>query len=325
MRFLTLTLILNILLFQVYGEELEVGQIILIKGEASVQRNNAKSPLSKGSFLNELDIVTTGEKSLIKISFLDRTNLILGPNSELQIKKYSKKDRRNIFNFIRGNFRAKIQEKVSENQSVQFLANQVSVGVRGTEFLANSYIANAKGVSDVALLEGNLKTTIAQTQEFTLKAGEAINTNTYQLSKEVRRLDPKIVEKLLSDELSLLPNLADVTGKIKEMKDLFPDISASSPPLPKVGVAIGSATGALGLILGGSEDEKEKEEKEKIKIQERRNLKKEPSDIRDAILRREELRADNQCFYWFYKSLPGSGELERFRRERDCDEFDYDL
>ena len=55
------------------------------------------------------------------------------------------------------------------------------------------------------------------------------------------------------------------------------------------------------------------------------NLKEEPWDIRDAVMNRKKNKAQNRCFYFFYKTLPGSGKPERFRRERDCDEFEFDL
>ena len=53
------------------------------------------------------------------------------------------------------------------------------------------------------------------------------------------------------------------------------------------------------------------------------DLTKEPSDIRNAVLNRR--KNNEKCYYFFYKRLPGAGEPERFRRERDCDDFEFDL
>ncbi|WP_417336722.1 FecR family protein [Halobacteriovorax marinus] len=302
-----------------------IGQVALIKGEASVVRNNKKISLTLNAMLDEADIISTSDLSLLKITLKDKTNFILGANSTLEIKKYSTNDRQNIFNFIKGSFRTKVQEKVKEDQSLQFMANQVSVGVRGTEFLTNTYTVSNKGVSDLALLEGNLQTAVTNSQEFALKAGEVINTTAYQTSKEVKKLSESAIKELLSNELSLLPKLQDISGKFNEMNDFFEtSLSTPTPPLPTI--AAGAASAAT-LVTAPKvlADKEEKKEPRPIAITNRHNLKNEPWDIRDAILRRKEMREDNNCFYWFYKALPGSGELERFRRERDCDDFEYDL
>ncbi len=326
MRLVTIIFIINIFIFKTFGEDIEIGQVVILKGEAQVVRNSSTINMQINDSVNELDIITTSEKSLIKITFIDKTNLILGPSSELKIEQFSKKDRINIFNFLKGNFRVKVQEKVTANQKVEFLSNQVAIGVRGTEFLANSYMANSKKVSDVALLEGKLNTAVAQTKSFTLKAGEVINTNTYKASKEISKIDPKLFEELLKDELKLLPNLLSPTAPIRSSNT--DSTSTSTPsvalPLAGVGIAIGSSIGTSPTI-GSKALEEEKPKESELIIVDKSNLKNEPWDIRDAILRQKELRSENICFYWFYKSLPGSGELERFRRERDCDEFENDL
>lgn len=54
-------------------------------------------------------------------------------------------------------------------------------------------------------------------------------------------------------------------------------------------------------------------------------LTEEPQDIRETIRNDKRNRKKNQCYYFIYKKIPGAGEKERFRRERDCDEYNYDL
>ena len=78
---------------------------------------------------------------------------------------------------------------------------------------------------------------------------------------------------------------------------------------PKAKAVAAKATKVVGLVAGGFIY----------------NLKNEPWDIRDAVMNREKYRKEDKCVYYFYKSIPGAGELERFRRERDCDEFENDL
>ena len=50
-----------------------------------------------------------------------------------------------------------------------------------------------------------------------------------------------------------------------------------------------------------------------------------PKDILEAYLSRKKMRKSGECYYWFYKKIPGYGDTERFRRERDCVDYDYDL
>lgn len=314
MKLIALALLCLLPFMEVRAQEQQIGKIEILKGTAQVKRQELKKALEEGELLNELDLITTGEKSLLKISLVDKTNLIIGPNSQLLIKKFSKVKRQNIFNFIRGSFRAKIQEKVSGTQTIKFFSNEVSVGVRGTEFITNTYVVNSKGVSDVALLEGSLNTLVNSTEEFNLKASEVINTNSYKISKKIQKLDPSVLKSLLENELELLPNLFDSSGELKDLNKVSTSISLPTP-------ALAVASTATKLIPPGSKEDRPK----RIMIVDRKELKNEPWDIRDAMLRRKSLRKENKCFYWFYKSLPGGGELERFRRERDCDEYEYDL
>lgn len=301
---------------------LPIGKVTLIKGEAHSQRNGTLVELSKGAQIEDKDLIKTSEKSLVKVLFSDKTSVVIGPNSQFQIENYSIKKRTNVFKLIKGKFRAKIEKKVEAGESIDFKTKLAGLGVRGTEFLTNSYMVQGKSVTDTALLEGNLATSIEGAKPFQLKAGQAFNTNALSLGKGVSKLSPELVKKLLANSDYLLPNLQNLDGTFNNISELI-DKSLSKLSAPSIApLAIGTTVAASTVIpkkIASLKKEKRKKRKKKI------DLTKEPWDIRDALQRKKKLRAKNECFYWFYKSIPGGGEEERFRRERDCDEFDYDL
>jgi len=296
-----------------------IGKVSLSKGETFAQRNGAKIRLSKGSNIEKHDLLHTSEKSLLRVVFSDRTSVLIGPNSQFKIKNYSIKKRVNVFKLITGKFRAKIEQRVEEGQRVDFKTKLAGLGVRGTEFLTNSYIVQGKSVTDTALLKGNLATTIKGANSFQLKAGHAFNTNSLKLGKGISKLSPNVIQKLLASTDSLLPHMQNLDGTFNNINDLISK-SLSTLSVPSASpIAVGAVIGTSVMAAKKTIPKAIKKKKNKL------DLTKEPWDIRDAILRKKQLRAKNECFYWFYKSIPGGGEAERFRRERDCDEYDNDL
>ncbi|OUR99826.1 hypothetical protein A9Q84_02015 [Halobacteriovorax marinus] len=306
-----------------WGSSHQIGKVTLLRGKARIIRDAGEVKLSKGSSIQENDLIKTAPQSLVRVIFSDKTKVLIGPNSEFQIEDYSVEKRVNVFKLVTGQFRAKIEKKVRKGESLDFKTKLAGLGVRGTEFLTNSYIVQGKSVTDTALLKGSLATSIEGANSFQLKAGQAFNTNALSMGKGLTKLSPEVVEKLLASADSLLPNMQNLDGTFNKINDLINKSlsNLSSPSLTPaiVGASLGMATVSQKIIPKLKKKKKKKRNKQKI------DLAKEPWDIRDALMRKKALRVTNDCFYWFYKTIPGGGEAERFRRERDCDEFDNDL
>ena len=54
-------------------------------------------------------------------------------------------------------------------------------------------------------------------------------------------------------------------------------------------------------------------------------IKDEPQDIREPLLNRKRDLKNNKCYYYIYKKIEGTEKELLFKRQGDCDEYDYDL
>jgi hypothetical protein len=329
------------------------GSIIKLRGSAFklVANTGEQVILNKDSKVHSGDLIITSSKSFVKLKMTDDTSISIASNTTFKIKEFLHKGekRKTIFNLVHGKYRAKINRKVKEGQEVTFGSRTVSVGVRGTEFFSNAYAVSNAPVGDVALLKGNVSTNVLGKGAVDLTPGKALNTNALKQGKNLTSISAKNLEAISANEEYMLPEMQKADGSFVDLnkaieKDLFPKEVPektveskkgietpklpSAPPLPVgVGLGVGISAGASKVVVKDEKKEEEKEKKSSVKIVETNHdkLKNEPWDIKDAMLKRKQLMKENRCFYWIYKTLPGRGAPERFRRERDCDEFRNEL
>jgi len=310
--------------------------------------------LAKDSKIKSGDLIITSSRSFVKIEMSDETSISIAQNSSFKIKQFihDQTQRKSLFNLVHGKYRAKIKRKVRDGEVVEFGNRTVSVGVRGTEFLSNAYIVKNAPVSDVALLEGSLEANVkGLSNSIPMKPSNALNTSALKQGGSLTKLSDTNVSSILSKPDYMLPNMQNADGSFIDLNkavqsELTPkkiektstsesnSPSLKTPSLPSIPVVPAMGVG-LGVSLGGgssvadkivNKDEKVEEKKSSVKIVETvDDLKNEPWDIKDALIRGKELKKQNICFFWIYKTLPGRGEPERFRRERECDEFRNDL
>lgn len=114
-----------------------VGQVVFVKGEASVQRNgDNEKPLSFGDDIYRQDILETGDGTL-RVLFNDDTVLTLVSHSKVMVTEYvyrpAEGQRSTIFDVISGGIHA-IVERIGTltSSNVQFQTPIAVAGIRGT-------------------------------------------------------------------------------------------------------------------------------------------------------------------------------------------------
>ena len=65
-----------------------IGQVKTVSGEAMIVRDGSRSAAKPGDAVYARDIIATGEKGSIGISFVDNTVFSAGPNSELALDQF---------------------------------------------------------------------------------------------------------------------------------------------------------------------------------------------------------------------------------------------
>jgi hypothetical protein len=330
-------LILIFLTFLFPISHASIGTVTVLKGMAEIRRANQIRPLKLNESLEEHDLVTTMKSSLLKIQMIDQTSIQLGPESSLELATYKQTNqlRQQIFNLVKGKMRTIVEQKAKEGELLQFKSASVSLGVRGTHFLMNSSTVLGLPSSDVALLEGKVAADLAPAKiplpEFAVEEGQYFST--HQIAKDktldsIQKLSQEQIAKLLENGESFLPDLLDAQGKALNLASA---LAAGAGLGIGVVAAAGNLIPSSGMVAGQENNEKPPAAPTVIHTKEtitqiiyKEKAEPDPEDIRTAKEDRIKKRKVNECYYWIYKVIPGSG-AERFRRERNCDEYDFDL
>ena len=115
-----------------------IGQITAINGSATIERNQTQIKAKLGLKIDEHDLITTSNKTLLQIVFNDQTTVTLGSNTHLSVAEYrfgNATDSKADFKLAKGFFKAmsgKIGKLAPQNFKVK--TKTATIGIRGTYF-----------------------------------------------------------------------------------------------------------------------------------------------------------------------------------------------
>ncbi|MCP4911654.1 MAG: FecR domain-containing protein [Oligoflexia bacterium] len=131
--------ILITLLFSIFcilSHAKNVAKVVIIRGKVTSEYKKEVKTLKKGDWVVEGSKIKTEKKSFVKFLFIDKSQMNLGPKSEMQIKTFPKDDA-GIINLIKGKVRAKVSKNymnIDKKKSKLFIKTKnAAMGVRGTE------------------------------------------------------------------------------------------------------------------------------------------------------------------------------------------------
>jgi hypothetical protein len=150
-----LLLITLIIVYTAIANAQEAGQVVALKGRATIERERkiAQAVLKEKIYLN--DIIQTMEASRAKLLFVDDSLLTLAERTKLFVKEYfyseEKKRSRTILNLIDGKMRSLVG-----NADFEVHTPTVVVAARGTYFI--TWIGEEDGipVTDVYVISGSV-------------------------------------------------------------------------------------------------------------------------------------------------------------------------
>ncbi len=203
---------------------------IIVRHVGTVHKVDAKGKKIKAEKDMPLDIkdsVVTGEKSFAKIKMVDDTVVSLGPHSHFSVNNYkftTKEKRRAFYDLIQGKMRMHIKRK-AKSDSIMIKTGDYSMGVRGTEILAN-VLPSKKGLrTQIAVISGNVALFKKSSKEpkFQMNPGEIFDSYAEPLIEEnnfMPRLGSKIAKYIAEDNDEEPPFLDESLGDelIKSIK-----------------------------------------------------------------------------------------------------------
>jgi hypothetical protein len=131
----------------------KVAIVKLLKGEVDVLTLGKTTKLKVEDWVEDGSVVKTGEKSFVKLIFIDKSQMNIGPGSEMKIEKFDVKDS-GVIDLVKGKIRSQVTKdylQMDRNKSKLFIKTPNAVmGVRGTDFL----IATNGQTTSTILFEG---------------------------------------------------------------------------------------------------------------------------------------------------------------------------
>lgn len=147
-----------------------VAKAIILKGKVEAYNPKTKKRISlkKGSWVQEGIMIKTHKKSFVKFLFIDKSQMNLGPKSQIAITKFPKK-KAGIITLMKGSLRSKVTKNYldmkNKNKSKLFIKTKTAaMGVRGTDFLVtynpenrNTALVTFSGAVAMAQLNDSIK------------------------------------------------------------------------------------------------------------------------------------------------------------------------
>ncbi len=155
MRKMTLLLILAMLI-SLPSYAGKAALVKLIKGDAVVIVNGKEIKLKANDWIDGGAVVKTSDKSFVKLVFIDKSQMNVGPLSEIKIEKFHSKDA-GIIDLVKGKIRSQVTKDYlqiqGKDRSKLFIKTKNAVmGVRGTDFMITT---NGKNTAAI-LFEGEV-------------------------------------------------------------------------------------------------------------------------------------------------------------------------
>lgn len=146
-------------LFIVHAQkDKNVAVVKFVRGTAKVQApGDALIQVKKGSWIKEGSVIKTASRSVVKLSFIDKSTMNIGPNSEMKVEKFAKDDA-GVIEVLSGKIRSQVSKNymdMKKGKSKLFIKSKSAVmGIRGTDFIFATNKAN--GQSSAILFEGSV-------------------------------------------------------------------------------------------------------------------------------------------------------------------------
>lgn len=146
-------------LFIVHAQkDKNVAVVKFVRGNAKVKAPGSDSvKIKKGEWIKEGSIIKTAARSVVKLSFIDKSSMNIGPNSEMKVEKFAK-DEAGVIEVLSGKIRSQVSKNymdMKKGKSKLFVKSKSAVmGIRGTDFIFSTNRNN--GQSSAVLFEGSV-------------------------------------------------------------------------------------------------------------------------------------------------------------------------
>ncbi len=120
----------------------DVAKVVILKGQVKAKLSNGTIvDVKADQSLPEGAVLQTAEKSFVKLIFIDKSQMNLGPNSQMVINAFPKKEA-GIITLVKGQIRSQVTKDYMEmddksKSKLYIKTKTAAMGIRGTDFQVN--------------------------------------------------------------------------------------------------------------------------------------------------------------------------------------------
>jgi hypothetical protein len=138
-----------------FGQTKKVAVVKIVRGDVDVLSLGKTLKLKVDDWVEDGSVVKTADKSFAKLIFIDKSQMNIGPNSEMKIEKFSGNDS-GVIDLVKGKIRSQVTKdylQMNKDKSKLFIKTPNAVmGIRGTDFMIST---NGKNTAAI-LFEGEV-------------------------------------------------------------------------------------------------------------------------------------------------------------------------
>jgi hypothetical protein len=187
----------------------KVALVKIIKGEAKVKISDQISILKIDQWVDEGMVITTADKSFVKLVFVDKSTMNIGPKSEVKIEKFNGKEA-SVFDLVKGQIRSNVSKDYLQNPNqdkskLLIKTKNAVMGVRGTDFLISTNgITTSTVLFEGEIMFNSLSSQVSPSElEKVVSQGVSIKPGEFSVVKE-DLAQPSLPSKLNVKQLELL-------------------------------------------------------------------------------------------------------------------------
>ena len=118
----------------------DIGRVKRVKSDVTIERGDQKIPAKPGLVLDRQDVLVTGEKSRVSLTFIDNSRFSAGPNSRIVLETFEFDTTTHEGKFVsrveRGTLGIVSGQIAKQTPDAMRVRTPTSIlGVRGTKFL----------------------------------------------------------------------------------------------------------------------------------------------------------------------------------------------
>jgi hypothetical protein len=195
-----------------FSQSKKIATVKIIRGDVSTTYSGKSVRLNVNDWIEEGSVVKTADKSFVKIIFIDKSQINIGPSSEIKIEHFSGEEP-GLIDLVKGKVRSQVTKdylNISKGKSKLFITTPNAViGVRGTDFMI-SISQDGKNTSTV-LFEGEIAMNKLETTqgfnsdklEQAIQQGVRIHPGEFSVVEQ-NKAEPTVPAKLNNLQLEIL-------------------------------------------------------------------------------------------------------------------------